>query len=270
MQQKGDILRARARNRLCAAVLFVDDFTGRPIESRELSVGAAELPTAPVSKPDGWYLFLNYGGDTLTVTVSGRYYEQQTVKLDCTTLDPLSPAVRVRLRPNRSYPMPAHAICLEGTALPDREVRLWCSNDPGVMRLNSDYAPDGEADGMLLRLYDPRGSDPAGRCFALLRRGSQKEEYFSVRQRADGAEGECLLEAPLRSSCKKIGAKIYPVYVTRTDAQGRFILLLPFSADGTVLSCRIQVQQSDGSWESFEAEPEAGTYAHLELKKMKK
>ena len=270
MQRQGEILRARARNRLCAAVLFVDDFTGRPIDSRELSVSAAELLTAPVSKPDGWYLFLNYGGDTLTVTVSGRYYEQKTLKLDCASLDPLSPALRVRLTPNRSYPLPPHATYLEGTALPDREVRLWCANDPGVMRLNADYAPDGEADGKLLRLYDPRNSDPTGRCFALLRRGSQKEEYFTVRQRVDGAEGGCLLEEPLRSPCKKMGARIYTVYGTRTDEQGRFFLLLPSAAAGTALSCRIQVQQPDGSWESFEAEPEAGKYVRLELKKTKK
>lgn len=266
MQRQGEILRARARNRLCAAVLFVDDFTGRPIESRELSVSAAELPTAPVSKPDGWYLFLNYGGDTLTVTVSGRYYEQKTVTLDCASLDPLSPVLRVRLTPNRSCPLPPHATCLEGMALPDREVRLWCANDPGVMRLNADYSPDGEAEGRLLRLYDPGSSDPSGRCFALLRKGSQKAEIFTVRQRADGEEGGCILDAPLRGPCKKMGARIYPVYLTRTDGQGRFFLLLPSAAAGTVLACRIQVQQPDGSWECFEAEQEAGKYARLELK----
>ena len=270
MQQNGEILRARVGHRLCAAVLFVDDFTGRPIEGRALSVSAAELPTAPVSKPDGWYLFLNYGGDALTVTASGRYYEKKTVKLDCTALDPLNPVLRVRLTPNRCYPLPPHATCLESRAQPDREVRLWCAGDPNVMRLSADYAPDGEADGRLLRLYDPCGADPAGRCFALLRRGSQKEEYFSVRQCVDREEDGCLLEAPLRSPCKKMGARIFPVYGTRTDAQGRFFLLLPSAAAGTVLSCRVQVQQSDGSWKSFEAEPEAGKYTFLELKEPKK
>ena len=263
MQQKTEILRARARHRLWAAVLFLDDFTGRPIAPGMLQVRSAELPGEPVSKQDGWYLFLNYDGETLTVTASGRFYNERTVRIHRENLDPLNPTVRVRMTPGRNYGVPAHASCVEGTAAPDREIRIWCSNDPRPLRLLCDYLCDGPHHGRQIRLFDPSGENLEGRSFALLRKGTEKAEIFTICRCPEGEEGTCLLENPLRGPCKKAGASVFPVFTVRTDHTGKFFLLLPGMAVRKI-SCRIQAERPDGSWQEHTAELEPGTMTRLE------
>lgn len=256
-------IRKGMQRHLTAAMIFVDDFTGRPIPAGKLQISVSE-EVETVFKPDGCLMFLNYGGAALTVTAGGLFYREQTVKIVCAELDPLCPAVRVRLSPSRRYPVPPRAICLEGMASPDREILLWCENDPLPLRLRCDYRPDGAREGRELRLYDPKGADPGGRSFVLLRSGVRKAEIFSVRQVFPEGDGACLLEAPLESACKMAGASILPVYITRTEADGRFFLLLPGMGVETVI-CRIRMTDPDGTVRERTASLQTGSFTRLDL-----
>ena len=257
MYRGAEILRAHPRNRLTAAVLFVDSFTGRCIRSQDLDVRGAEMTTAPVSKQDGWYLFLNYEGEKLTVTASGRMYSEKTVEISCRELSPLNPVVRIRLDPNRSYPAPPNTTFLEGRVQPEQQICVWCRNDPHTVLLSRDYSGKQNEIG----LYDPSGTQLAGRSFALLRKGAKKAELFTLTQCAGEEEGSYLLTAPLKNSCKKTEATVFPVYTTQSDRMGQYFLLLP--GMGTEkLSCRIRI--SGGNAKEYTAELEPGKLNRLE------
>lgn len=264
MDQKRKDFRVCPRHHLVAALQFFDDFTGRVICSRDLHVRAEELAEEPVSKPDGWYLFLDHEGEVLTVTVSGRFYSEKTVKIFCRKLDPLNPVVRIRLNPSRSYAIPSHATCLEGIAQPDEKISVWCSNDPRPLRLVCDYLCGGDSQGRQICLYDPSGSYLEGRSFALLGKGEEQAEIFTVNQCPEGKTGPCFLENPLQRDHKKAGTSIFPVFSTQTDPTGKFFMLLPGMATEK-LCCQIRICKNDGAMREVTVELEAGKITRLNL-----
>ena len=265
MVQKTERPRVRPRHHLTAALLFFDDFTGRVICSRDLHVQAEELMAEPISKPDGWYLFLDYGGEILTVTVSGKLYSEKTIRISCRELDPLNPVVRIRLSPSRDYAIPSHSTCLEGIAQPDETIYAWCTNDPRPLRLICDYICDGDGQGRQIHLYDPAGSNLEGRSFVLLCKGNEKAELFTVNQCLEGAKGVCLMKKPLRQNQKKAGTSIVPVFSTQTDQDGKFFMLLPGVAVQKIC-CQIRVCKNEDSMQEVTVELESGKTTRLDLR----
>lgn len=256
--------RGRIRRRVSAAVLVLDDFTGRPITTADLQVTAAEVLERPVRKGDGYFLFLDSPVPRLEITARAWAYHPATVQVELSALSPLRPVVKLRLTPNRNYSIPLQTTCLEGGAPPGTAVQAFCLNDPKPLRLLYDYTREGPGAGRLLQLYDPSGSDLEGRRFALLRKGEEQAEAFSVLDCPEGVEGGCLLSAPLERDCRKAGATVLPVYTATADDSGRYFLPLR-SLPVKTYACRVRWNVPGGDWREQALELEPGRVKRLDL-----
>ena len=258
------VLRARVRRRVSAAVLVLDDFTGRPITTADLQVTAAESLERPVRKGDGYFLFLDSSAPKLHITARAWAYHPASLEVELSALAPLRPVVKLRLTPNRNYSIPTQTTCLEGSAPRGTDIQVFCENDPRPLRLLYDYATGGPEGGRLLQLYDPTASDLEGRRFALLRKGEERAERFQVLDRLEEAEGGCLLAAPLERDCKKAGATVLPVAAATADESGRYFLPLRNLAVKTY-RCRVLWAPPGGAWRERTMELERGRVQRLDL-----
>ena len=220
------VTRVRLHRKVSAVVLVIDDFTGKPITSADLTVTAEPVLEKPVRKGDGYFIFMDCAVPALDVTARAWAYNPAGVRVELAALPPLRPVVKLRLTPNRNYSIPTQTTCLEGEARPGTSIRVLCENDPRPLRLLYDYARKGRSDGRLLQIYDPAGSDLEGRRFALLRKGETAPECFSVRDTVEREEGGCLLSAPLERDCKKAGATVLPLLSAEADESGHYFLPL--------------------------------------------
>lgn len=257
----GDVTRIHLRRRVSLAVLLIDDFTSRPIVGPGVTVSARELSRRPIRKDDGYFLFLDSAEPSLEITARAWAYHPAVMRVELNTLPPLRPVVKLRLTPNRNYTIPNQTTCLEGCAPAGSTLRLFCENDPRPLRLLYDYAA---ADGGLIRLYDPAESDQEGREFALLRRGEQTPEFFTVR-RGTGEEGEWLMAAPLARECRKAGATVLPVSGAQADEAGRFFLPLRTMAVRSYM-CRVFWKSPGGAEQVRSLELEPGRVTRLDLR----
>ena len=258
------VTRGRVRRRVSAAVLVLDDFTGRPITTADLQVTAAEILSRPVRKDNGYFLFLDSPVPRLEITARAWAYHPASVQVDLDSLPALRPVVKLRLTPNRNYSIPLQTTCLEGSAPPGWAVLAFCRNDPKPLRLLYDYTRDGAEAGRLMQIYDPSGADLEGRRFALLRRGEERAECFSVLDSLEGVEGGCLLAAPLERDCKKAGATILPIFTATADESGRYFLPLR-SLPVKAYACRVLWAPPGGAWREQELELEPGLVTRLDL-----
>lgn len=257
------VTRLRVRRRVSAAVLVLDDFTGRPITTADLTVTARELLERPVRKADGYFLFLDSPVQKLEITARAWAYHSATAEVDLAALPPMRPVVKLRLTPNRNYSIPLQTTCLEGSAPPGSAVQVFCRNDPRPLRLLYDYETGGPEKGRLIRIYAPAGFDLEGRRFALLRKGEEGAEYFTVQDTAE-EEGGYLLSAPLKRDCKKAGAALLPVFTASTDDSGRYFLPLRDLAVKTYVCC-VRWAPPGGGWREQTLELEPGRVTRLDL-----
>ena len=260
----GSVVRAHIRRKVSLAVLVLDDFTGRPITAADLTVTASEVLSRPVRKGNGYFLFLDSPSPRLSVTARAWAYHPARIEVDLSALPALHPVVKLRLTPNRNYSIPMQTTCLEGSAPPGTQVQVFCRNDPKPLRLLYDYAVDGPEGGRLLQIYDPTGSDLEGRRFALLHKGEERAECFSVLDRLEEAEGGCLLAAPLKRDCKKAGATVLPIFTASADDGGRYFLPLR-SLAVKVYDCRVLWAPPGQDWREQTLELEPGRVTRLDL-----
>ena len=257
-------VRVHIRRKVSVAVLVLDDFTGRPITTADLKVTAAEMLERPVCKGNGYFLFLDSPVPKLEITARAWAYHPATIQVELAALAPMRPVVKLRLTPNRNYSIPLQTTCLEGSAPPGTSIQAFCRNDPKPLRLLYDYAVSGPEQGRLMQIYDPAGSDLEGRRFALLRKGEEQAEGFSVLERLEETEGGCLLAAPLARDCKKAGATILPIFTATADDSGRYFLPLrnlPVKA----YACRVLWACPEAAWRERDLELEPGRVTRLDL-----
>ncbi len=258
------IQRARIRRKVSLAVLVMDDFSGKPVSTPDIKFTAVEVLTPPVRKPDGHFLYLDCPAETLTFTIDAWNYHSRTVTVHLPSLPPLRPVVRVRLSPNRNYPIPASTTCIEGIAPPNTQVHVICENDPRPLRLLYDYSKKGAHDGRLIQLYDPTEGHQDGRQFALQRKADKGVEFFEVAEGLDDGDGSFLLIKPLDKDCKKVGTTILPVASATSDKQGRFFLpLSPLAI--RQYDCRLFWLGPKGKWMEQTTQLESGRVTRLDL-----
>lgn len=259
-EHRYEILNTNFGRRLSAAVMLIDDFTGKPVTPGDIKITAKEVQEEPLHKSDGYYLFLNYRGKILTITVKSKFYVEQTVEVSCEELPPLRPVVLIRLIPNSRYAFPLHTTCLEGKTKPGGIIRAICKNNPHPLKLISDYSL---SDKQSINLYNPNNIDLEGRTFALYRKGGRKPEYFTIKEPQDDEKVRFLMSAPLKKGCKKAGAVIFPVIISQADETGTFFMLIP-KMNVKIYQCIVQLQNEDGSWteQNIELEPGKITKMH--------
>lgn len=212
----------RIRTEVSAVLLLIDDFTDRPVISipARVSAGAERA----LRKPDGYYVFTNLKDSEVSVTIQTPSYLTQNFPVNLRQLqsDPSSPVVKVRVKPGPGYSFPEGTTCLEGRTQPRARVWICGGEGNGTRKLLYDYEKGSGA----LSVYCPEKEELEGRAFFIDNGASngREELRLGARRGEDPLKSGYELETPLKRSYKKIGTKLYPIYETEADDQGRYFL----------------------------------------------
>ena len=213
---------ARVRYRVSLVLTLVDDFSNKVIAGSGFRVWIpGEKP--PVRKPEGYYIFTNLQGPEAQVFIEAGLYESRAVTAELGGVPYTS--IKVRLTPNRNYPMPRDTTCVEGRAEPGSLIRILCPEDSRPLKLIYDYERGGEKDGLQISLYHPENGDIEGKVLYITNENTGSE-FFRVLQRT-GKNGDYALEESLSADYRKIGTTVLLAAGGRADDEGAFFLPIP-------------------------------------------
>ncbi len=213
---------ARVRHRVSLVLTLIDDFSNKVILGSGARVWIpGEKP--PVRKPEGYYVFTNLQGREAQVFIQAGLYEDRTLTAELGGVPYTS--LKVRLTPDRNYPVPRDTTCVEGRAEPGSLIRILCPEAGRPLKLIYDYERSGEKGGMQISLYHPDTVDIEGKALYITN-DKTGAEFFRVLQRMD-RNGDYLLERPLCADYRKIGTTVLPVTAGRADDKGIFFLPIP-------------------------------------------
>ena len=204
------------------AVQVIDDFINRPMEENLLSIGI-EGAKKPIRKKGGYYIFVNLQMDKAKLSIRSAQFQDYEEMIDLTQLNPLEPVVKVRLKPNKFYSMPRGTTCVEGVTKPGCKIMAWCPEMTGYLKLMQDY---GKSKDRIIQIFNPSQTDIEEKSFLI--KEDTKSEVFFIQRVIDNKEETYLLKKSLNESYGKIAAKIYPVLLLETDAEGKFFAPIPF------------------------------------------
>lgn len=212
--------RERISIRVSLIVEAVDEFYGRPVSGGGLRVWIEGARPAAV-KAGGYYVFLNLPGERAILHVEGPQFYPQRMELDEKMLarhqkEPL----KIRLLPNRSYPLPYHATCAEGHAPASSVVMAYNHAYEEPLKLLEPY--EKGADTVLI--YHPDDMDLEGKTLLIQKKDGHGQEFFRAAKKLDAEKNRYALSQPLADSYKKIGTKLYPVYLSHADKNGEYYL----------------------------------------------
>lgn len=201
-------------------VMALDDFTGRPIEGNQIRAWIdGEKPQ--IIKPGGYRIFTNLQAEAFSLKLSGGQYLYQEIPFTREKLKQYEGGVfKVRMLPNRCYPIPADTTIIEGQGKPEQDYIILCREGLTPYKLLYAYEEGKEQ----ISIFHPEHTDIEGKFLFICTKDSQEQEFFSI----EGADKEqastYYLNTPLKKSYKKIGTVIYPAYHIRTDEKGVFYL----------------------------------------------
>lgn len=218
MTAERDPREGRIRRRVSLVLMLIDDFNNKVIlgSNARLWIPGAK---APIRKAEGYYVFSNLEDRQVRIFIEAGLYESRTlqIKLDSEGYTFL----KVRMTPNRSYPVPKDTTCVEGRAAPGSTVRIVCLEDSRPLKLIYDYERGG-SDSKKISIYHQETTDIEGKVL-YIENGKSGAEFFRVLQRQEKS-GDYTLEQPLTANYKKIGTTVYLVYSGTADEKGVFFL----------------------------------------------
>lgn len=209
------------------AVLPIDAFTGKVIETRDFSV---EIRGArpPVRKQDGYFVFsdvpamcaekgMNSAKEETAVTVClrGRGYQEAVLHVPTASVSPIDPVVTVRMNPDASYPFPPHTIRMEGRLSVNCCLRAACLHREGSLRLAEDYYAGEET----IALYRGGWSNLTGSLLyiekeqAAMRNSTACGCFLLLGEAEQGGTGRYRLAEPLKDSFGRLEARLYPAWM---------------------------------------------------------
>lgn len=210
----------RVRSRVSLVVLLIDDFNNKVINGKGVRVWIAGA-RPPLHKPEGYYVFTDLVKGQTEVLVDSGIYERQSVSVSMQETGKPYTMLKIRLIPNRSYLLPPQTTCLEGTAKPGSQIRLFCREESKALKLLFDYSCQGEQAGAI-SIYHPEAMDIEGKNLFIESRDRSKAEFFQINS-CQGS-GRYRLAGTLKNDYKKIGTAIYLVHTANTDKKGYFFL----------------------------------------------
>ena len=229
-------LNARIRRKVSLVLLLIDDFSNKEITGSNARAWIfGEKP--PVRKPEGYFVFTNLNQPEVEVSIEAGLYESRTlwVKLQ---EDVSYTFLKVRLTPNRSYPIPRDTTCVEGKAEPGSLIRIVCLEDSKPMKLIYDYRRE-ESGGSKISIYHPETVDIEGKAL-YIENSKSGAEFFRVLQKGE-ENGAYEVEQPLSRDYRKIGTAIFSVFDCTADERGYFFLPLPYAGrEGNRFLCEAQ------------------------------
>lgn len=213
-------IRERVSVRVSLVLAAVDDFSGRPAERSLLHVWMEGAPE-PSAKEGGYYVFTNVRTSCARIHLEGPVFQKKEIVLDEKDLAQYEGTVmKVRLLPNRSYPVPRGTTCVQGYAPAHATVMAFDMTMENPLRLLYAYeAGSGE-----ISIYHPEDMDLEGRVFCIQDKPEKKRELFRILSHSEAEKNRYRLAAPLSGSYKKIGTVLFPVLEAEADKSGEFYM----------------------------------------------
>lgn len=201
-------------------IAAVDDFSGRPAGRSQLRVWMEGDP-GPSAKEDGYYVFTNVRTSCARIHLEGPVFQKQEIVLDETGLAQYEGKImKVRLHPNRSYPVPRGTTCVQGYAPAFSTVMAYDKTMENPLKLLYAYEPGSQE----ISIFHSDDMDLEGRAFCIQDKAGKNWEVFRVLLQSDVQKSIYRLAAPLCGAYKKIGTAIFPVLVSEADKAGEFYM----------------------------------------------
>lgn len=206
--------------RVSLVVAAIDDFNNRPISGSKLRVWIdGEKPA--IQKEEGYYVFANLQRTEFVLHLEGGLYHKQEIHIeDVNSPKYAGKIVKVRMQPNRSYPIPQNTTCIEGKAAKNSTILAYSEKYGEPYKLLYAYKA-GETD---INIFHPDDMDIEGRTLLIKNKDETQIEFFHVNEKKEDENKLYSIGEPLTYAYKKIGTTIYPVYTIETDKNGEFYL----------------------------------------------
>lgn len=209
-------------------VMVIDDFQNKIIGGNDFSLLMdGNKPTA--IEKDRRQIFTVPHPGVHNLSIEGRNYQKQNMEIDPDEEKTAGGGVlKVRLQPNRSYPLGEKARVLTGAAAPDRELHFMFINQKESYRLEKDYRRKET----VIAIGRQTGGLLDGALFGLQKADGAIEEFW-IEGESGTAKGQYRMRYALKNdyeSGKCILRRIYPVI---TDRDGNFFLPVPAAEDGS-------------------------------------
>lgn len=204
-------------------VLAIDDFTGKPIPGSNVRVYIDGAPQA-IKKNEGYHVFVNLDRPTVTVHAGGGQFNPRSIRCDLTAGEGKYTFLKLRMIPNRCYPIPPNTTCIEGKAAPGSLIRIFCRDGAGAYKLLYDYKKEEASDNRVIFIFHPDDIDMEGKLLHITDSKGKTRELLRITGILDKENKMYLLEKELSANYKKIGTSLFTVYETVADNNGSFFL----------------------------------------------
>lgn len=221
---------------LNAIIQLIHEHTNRPLV-RTLPKIYTSGPVEIVRKENGMYAFVNAKEEKLHVRIELPQYLPETVEVPSVFRNKVQ---MVRCSPAPQTVLgapPANTTYFCGKGQPEETVFLQCPVRSCQIRLNS-ILPDGRA------LFESSNFLFAGtgRCLLLESENGKRELVRTMVEKAYTPNRFFLSEQPLQQIESDKNVTVAPVFCTRADENGNYLLAAEEAADGTGILLR-----SDGT-----------------------
>lgn len=205
-------------------VLAIDDFTGRPILGSNIRVYIdGEAPA--IKKSDGHHVFVNLHKPTVTVNAEGGQFNKRSIPCRLNTAGESYTFLKLRMIPNRSYPIPRNTTCIEGKAAPDSLIRIFCRDAASSYKLLYNYKKkDEKGDNRAISIFHPEDVDMEGKLLFITDSKGHNRELLRITGVVDKESKMYSVEKELSADYKKIGTSLFSVHETPVDKNGDFFL----------------------------------------------
>lgn len=211
------------KRKVSLVVMAIDDFTGKPILGSNVRVyidGAAQA----IKKTDGYHVFINLDKPSVTVHAVGGQYNPRSIECDLKASEEQYTFLKLRMLPNRCYPIPPDTTCIEGKSAPNSLIRIFCRDSATAYKLLYDYQKDTTSDNRVIYIFHPDDIDMEGKLLHINDSKGRERELLRVTGVVDKENKMYSLEKELSNNYKKIGTSLFSVYETVADKNGLFFL----------------------------------------------
>lgn len=201
-------------------VSAIDDFNNKPISGNKLRVWIeGEKPA--IQKEEGYYVFVNLQREKFVLNLEGGLYHKKQIEIDAEKLSQYAgETLKVRMMPNRSYPIPANTTCIEGKAAKNQTILAYSETYMEPYKLLYAYQSGKKS----MNIFHPEDMDIEEKMLFIKNKDETQIEFFKVEKKEEEEKKVYSLHEPLKNSYKKIGTVIYPVFTIQTDKNGEFYL----------------------------------------------
>jgi hypothetical protein len=218
-------------------ILVIDDYTGKVIADGSIQVSIANA-AKPVRKSEGYYVFINLEQSKAELTITSERYTEENISIDLDAITKTEPIVKVRVKPSRNYSLLSGTTFITGYAEPLCEIRVICDNMQKYFRLLYDYDP--KENNEIISIFNPENTDMDGKLLMIKGKDDDSSETFYIKSTKDRENNLYQMDKVLENSYKKIGSKIYPVFVTKADTEGEYFIPL-WNLGNEAINCQCEL-----------------------------